>query len=328
MLLTRQNYKKEINQLIESSDTVDIAVAFFGRGAENLIIGKPEKYRIICNLMSGGTNPQVIREIIAAGISVRQNSFLHAKIICTPTFAIVGSANFSTNGLNIEDGEYSGWEEAGYLVTNAKDVSDLAVWFEEQWSAADPISEEDLRLAKENWDKRTRDRVQVARPSLANMRSAELRGQGILFTVYRNPPSPQAIEGLEAFKETLGILKNGKTDDDWNVFEGWNTLEKNHVIISARACGKKLIQDGFYEYISTETLDEASSNGYRDIQIVRKRKTLFGHPVTTKDLRTIVKRLQDSGAGKLKADEESKDVFLDSIAGGLGIDATGVGKID
>lgn len=41
-----------------------IAVAFWGSGAEQ-IVSPERRYQIICNLLSGGTNPDVIRALRA-----------------------------------------------------------------------------------------------------------------------------------------------------------------------------------------------------------------------------------------------------------------------
>jgi len=46
------------------SEPILIAVAFWGEGAQR-ILNPNKRYKIICNLSAGGTNPKVIREIYA-----------------------------------------------------------------------------------------------------------------------------------------------------------------------------------------------------------------------------------------------------------------------
>jgi len=67
-----------------------------------------------------------------AGVQVRRLDNLHAKVVHTSTQALVGSANLSANGLNLEGEESSGWREAGYLVRDGQQLAAIRDWFELQ----------------------------------------------------------------------------------------------------------------------------------------------------------------------------------------------------
>ncbi len=81
---------------------LDCAVAFWCKGAEALI-PKNVKPRIICDLTSGGTNPQVVRDFLErCKDKVKHLDSLHAKVYVGKNAAIVTSANASINGLGFE----------------------------------------------------------------------------------------------------------------------------------------------------------------------------------------------------------------------------------
>ena len=117
MFISTGTYITELEQLIGENNQLRCAVAFWGKGANNLFIDFAKRggnLQIICNLESGATNPNVINELLdMQNVEVRQLNDLHAKVISGENKAIVGSANFSCNGLNLEESEQTGWEEAG-----------------------------------------------------------------------------------------------------------------------------------------------------------------------------------------------------------------------
>jgi PLD-like domain len=80
-----------------------VAVPFWGRGGvQSLGLQRGSNVRIICNLDHPGCNPNVFEELCVLEIEVKTHRRLHAKICVTPTIAIVGSSNVSTNGLTVE----------------------------------------------------------------------------------------------------------------------------------------------------------------------------------------------------------------------------------
>ncbi|MGT2505596.1 phospholipase D family protein [Cupriavidus basilensis] len=124
-----------------------IAVAFWGDSAQT-VIAEGRLYRIICNLTQGGTNPAVVKALRAMpNVEIRHLSSLHAKVVIADKKAIVGSANFSTDGLGLDGVCESGWVEAA-AVLDAVAVED---WFDIHWRAASEVSDEALANAERAW---------------------------------------------------------------------------------------------------------------------------------------------------------------------------------
>ncbi|MDT3668956.1 MAG: phospholipase D family protein [Aromatoleum sp.] len=132
-----------------------IAVAFWGSGAER-IVSREKQYQIICNLLSGGTNPEVIRVLRAMpNVEIRHLTELHAKVVLASTGAIVGSSNFSADGLGFGDAPRLGWLEAAAVI----EAADVERWFERHWRASADISDEALARAAEVWANRAAQRL-------------------------------------------------------------------------------------------------------------------------------------------------------------------------
>ncbi|WP_158271714.1 phospholipase D family protein [Methylosinus sporium] len=144
----------EIKRLVMSSKTVRMAVAFWGKGAsEELgLMSKKNDVTVICNLNSGGTNPNEIEYLLGNKISVRQCSTLHGKVYLFDNCVIVGSSNASANGLALQGKEISGWSEANIL------TNDPVLWqAASQWFSAlitDEITSDDLKNAELAFSKR------------------------------------------------------------------------------------------------------------------------------------------------------------------------------
>ncbi|MBE8233309.1 MAG: hypothetical protein HAW67_06190 [Endozoicomonadaceae bacterium] len=145
---------KEIRKYIErntiyqsGNKPILIAVAYWGQGIES-VIDDSRKYQIICNLSDGGTNPKVIEALIEKNnIEIKQLERLHAKAFITEKSAIVGSANFSKNGLGLDECE--GTIEVALQTDETKPLID---WFNKQWEAARDISNEDIVEAMTMYD--------------------------------------------------------------------------------------------------------------------------------------------------------------------------------
>lgn len=136
------------------------AVAFVGKEAEEIVLPGT---KIICNLMSGATNPWTIEALMKPeneNCEIRKLDDLHAKVYLGKDRAIVGSANLSANGLGYEPvSGTGGWQEAGYQVTRKGDLEEIAEWFEKKWKAADEISAKDIKKASVRWKLRQRFRA-------------------------------------------------------------------------------------------------------------------------------------------------------------------------
>lgn len=145
------NLIKRLSAEISTDSDIRLAVAFWGAGAAKALgLAKGRKARVICNLMSGGTNPSEIKTLQSLGIDVRKHPTLHAKIgLIGDALSFVGSSNMSTNGLGFEGDEQSGWEEANVMFDHAD--SAVSARFETLWGEATPITPVDIKAAIERW---------------------------------------------------------------------------------------------------------------------------------------------------------------------------------
>lgn len=125
MFISSSEYEKALRTVVEESSEISVAVAFWGQGAELLLRAEPpRKMNLICNLRSGATNPETIAILCETdGVNVRQHDRLHAKVILSQSSMLIGSANLSSNGINLEGEEINGWEEAGILSQDAAQIS-------------------------------------------------------------------------------------------------------------------------------------------------------------------------------------------------------------
>lgn len=146
---------EKLQALVEQqprSEPILIAVAFWGEGAQ-LLLNPNKRYKIICNLAAGGTNPKVIREMIALqNVEVMHMPDLHAKVVVCKQKAIVGSSNFSSAGLGLRGTNGASWIEAASLIES----SDARQWFNLNWISALSIDEEILLSAEISWNNRTK----------------------------------------------------------------------------------------------------------------------------------------------------------------------------
>ncbi|MCA6122117.1 phospholipase D family protein [Bradyrhizobium sp. WSM 1704] len=110
--------QSELSRLVAISQTVRIAVAFWGQPAPEMLglLRASCSLEVICNLKMGGSNPEAIKALLEAGINVLQSDHLHGKVYLFDNEAILGSSNASANGLSFQDGEVRGWHEANVLI--------------------------------------------------------------------------------------------------------------------------------------------------------------------------------------------------------------------
>lgn len=161
-----------------SSAPISIAVAFWGHGAETLLTNPKARFRVLCNLRTGGTNPQVIRRLKGMeNVDVMQLDTLHAKVIAADGGAVVSSANFSSNGLGLEGPGTFAWLEAGVFVPRSSPMlQGIADWFSQLWAQSQPVGEADLVDAEEAWATRIIAAGQLERDAPAEGETEEQNG--------------------------------------------------------------------------------------------------------------------------------------------------------
>lgn len=157
LLIQNHQTKNHIEQIIKKSTDIKFAVAFWGYGSnETIKKAKNKKVKIICNLESGATNPH---EIIKIGKSIgfkniRSVKNLHAKVYLTNNKMILGSSNFSANGLSIEGDEANKLIEANVLIDNQVIIKQTYNWFNSLWNDAQNIDEKYCQKFIPKWAKR------------------------------------------------------------------------------------------------------------------------------------------------------------------------------
>lgn len=221
------------------------AVAFWGKNAEQFQAVFGRKTQIICNLESGATNPDVIAIFLKAGIPVRTSRTLHAKVYRGTDTAIVGSANCSTNGLSLEEG--NGWDEAGVVVTSKKTLAAIDAWLDGIWKGARNVTNADISEARKQWALRRKSRPHLGNGSNRSLieamkeNPAAFEDRRMYFVITTEDVSPEAEKIAKA---------QGWASDEF--YEDWASLPTDALLIDmgydpAEKCGEFL---GLYRTLS------------------------------------------------------------------------------
>lgn len=148
--------RRHLVNALETSESLDAAVAFVGRDWVDIIGTFSGPVRLICWLSSTNTNPYAVEQMMRReNICVHHLPAMHAKVYLLEgqlLRCIVGSANLTENALSEDNA--SGQCEAAIEVWDKETVRTIKRWFEDLWKEhAQPISKADLHSAKEAWDK-------------------------------------------------------------------------------------------------------------------------------------------------------------------------------
>jgi hypothetical protein len=279
MFVASKNYLNEVTALIETSKRVDIAVAFWGEGSDALLASTGKKtMRVICNLSSGGTNPEPIQRLLKQGFDLRQLDDLHAKVVLGTSSALIGSANFSTNGLQLEGNEALGWSEAGLLTTSAADLRDIAQWFDAKWRRARPIQAQDLKDAALAWKRRRAARPKLKQvKSLLDFASSDVKHRNLYVVIWSEQPSAgadAAYEKVVSHTEEKALLEPALLDK-LSFYEHWPDLPKESILISfERHPNGKYSFHGVWRRLAE--LDVEPSKKHGGLQIVAEHDDILG----------------------------------------------------
>lgn len=203
----------------------NLAVAFWGVNAlENLGIQDGKGVRIVCNLMSGGTNPNEIHALRGIGADVRQLNDLHAKIGVVGDMSFVGSSNMSANGLGLE-GNPALWREANVVYGNAR--PEIVGMFKTFWDAATEINEADLEAAAEAWNTRQQGNATIAarrggRSLVDVLRTAprELDALNVRMVVYDTVTDAEELTVLDNAEESA----RDRYGQSFGVYWDWESM--------------------------------------------------------------------------------------------------------
>lgn len=313
MFISPHEYKDYLSQMVEEEESLDVAVAFWGKGAEKLIHPNPNKpIRMICNLLSGGTNPKAIQFFLdearkGADISIRQCDRLHAKVMLGKRQALIGSANLSANGLGLEGAESAHWLEAAVLSRDASVVESARCWFEDLWQSelTREIKGDDIKAAIKAWELNRGNR-----PGLPGDRKTpftldkftvdDLENRQAYALLYRSRLSEEAELRVEVERQALNeeLKVQGGTLDWWQ-FESWptplNTTDPiDYIGIFCESEGEVTV-DGASRMINKrldfDYLDKSEGKGWVDLALATP--DLLGRPFRRKEQKILAKQLSE-----------------------------------
>ena len=212
---------------LKNAKTARLAVAFWGHGAADKLgiqDNSGVKTQVVCNLMSGGTNPHEIRTLLSRGVDVKQLNDLHAKLGVIDDLSFLGSSNMSTNGLGAE-GDEARWREGNVVYNNAK--SEIIDMFEGFWENARKIEEADLISADAAWAARRRGDAAAAAATGKNtlvevLRTApkQLDALNVRMVVYDTPTD----EGELAILNNADEKARQKYGEAFEVYWDWESM--------------------------------------------------------------------------------------------------------
>ena len=210
MLLVENALTKEIKNLLNKSINLRIAVAFIGDGAEALIGKQVSEAQIICNLSMGGTNPYEVKKLIKRfGVNnVKHIDNLHAKLYIGDEYAIVGSANMSSNGLGVQPDTL---KEAGYKFKLNTEKQQEIDWYTSLWTSSKEISKDDLESAMQNWDQRNKSRNGEWKRESRDICDYDFNRDDFPLLAWYTPATGKLVENIESNEDLRG---------------GWATLQE------------------------------------------------------------------------------------------------------
>lgn len=302
MFITSENYRKELEAIAsDNRGELLLAVAFWGRGAESIVLTRRQKTsRLICNLRSGATNPETIAALCKAeeGVAVRQHDRLHAKVILTPTVALVGSANLSSNGLNLEADETDGWEEAGVIVHDPWQLKSIRQWFDSLWHDAREITEEDLKEATSLWRSRRGKRISSCQRdkkkgfTWLSLSESELLDRPVFLVIYNEYLSDDAKEAYRNKQQELTGQRVPKSVKLPPMYEDWPKLPQNAYLIDiyygprgAIKCHGAFIREFDFKF-------KYKNNTSGHLSICRKESEILGLHFGTQEAAILAKAIR------------------------------------
>lgn len=324
MFITSIDYEQTLRTVVAEDGELLLAVAFWGRGAESVVLSRPKrKLRLICNLHSGASNPDTIDTLrCEKGVDVRQHDRLHAKVIIGSYTALVGSANLSSNGLNLEAEEVEGWEEAGIVVQDPHSLGEIRAWFESLWNKARQISDEDVRNAKLRWAQRrstrikSRSAIQQTGFTLQGLSQSDLLERPVYLAIYNSFLSEEAKAAYrKKHKELTGQPASDRSIKLPPMYEGWSQLPKDAHLIDLYY-GPRGALRCYGVFIRAFDITFKYKDGMSGhLAICRKENELLSQRFRSQDAALLAKSLKPYIAGiwnspKAKGDESGKVISL------------------
>lgn len=222
-LVSGEDIKEKIRDLVSQGAPLDVAIAFWGVGAvaELGFPGLAFGSRILVNATSGACNPLELERLalLAPSVETRHCDRLHAKVVRGKSIAVVGSANASGAGLGFSSSSSGHWVEAGVTIDDAKAILDMANWYNSIWEDSEPLSEALIDEARVLWKRRAGAEILTARVT----RSSVPPG-GVYVALLSTDAETGLIEAAERLLNGNGFLGA-------SAFQGWARIPKDATII-------------------------------------------------------------------------------------------------
>lgn len=152
-IVTGKDTHSRIESICADDGPIYFAVAYWGLSAATRALDLAgDRLHVVLDVNAGGTNPLALGALIKAlGNRVRVHPDLHAKIYASKTSALVGSANVSDSGWQLE---LSARHEAGFFV-DGKAASDAYDHAKDVFERARFATEADVETCRQRFGKRT-----------------------------------------------------------------------------------------------------------------------------------------------------------------------------
>lgn len=300
MFVTSSEYEKVVTSILKEEGELFAAVAFWGRGADSMINPRSGRaVKLICNLASGATNPDVIESLRnKKGILLRQHDRLHAKVIVGGKRALVGSANLSSNGLNLEGSETAGWEEAGLVTTDARQTASIREWFTAMWEESRQITDVELEDARRKWKERRATRVKSTSPASSNELSLdkldrdELSDRRIYLAIYGDGLSDEARKAYRKYEAELTGQPLQKSTKLPPIYENWPELPKDAQLIDLYYGPRGAVRC-FGAFTRTHDVKFKYRDGSKGhLAVCRRDDRIMGYPFGSKEAAKFAKDLR------------------------------------
>lgn len=248
MLIPEADNTAKVLAVLNSGEDLCIAVAFWGRGAQDVLpTRKKQRIRILLSLLAGGTDPGVVKRLLERAkanpkrFEVRHCTELHAKVFLAESCAVVSSSNMSTNGLGDGWSGIGGHIEVGYFTKNAADLEVAGDWFERLWvSRAKAIEPEDMALAQRNWELNKRARRARAR-ALRKSKPAVYRPDQYWVAVYKTTVTEAERKRAKKAAEKKGIYR-----PSFDAYYNWDSIPDDATILDVDYESGRASCEGWY----------------------------------------------------------------------------------
>lgn len=261
ILITEDEISTKLKESLKDEINVDIAVAFWGEGNPLVDVIKSKNARIICNLETGGTNPKIIEYLLKYGnnLEIKQNSKLHAKVYLGDSYVIIGSSNFSTNGMVNEGSEIIGWHEANVYSSERHLIKQSAQWFNNLWNnhaETREITRADLRNAKIKWENKRKSRTILQEDNI--FQNPELVKDKNIY-IYNDQYDDCSRKALKAFNN---IKEERHYSDNYGFFECNKHWKPKHgsIVLDFETINNKIKYRGCLEIENDKPIIPLSNN--------------------------------------------------------------------